>query len=341
MSPSHRILLNLVAALAMAGAAASTVGAAESAPSSPATPESTADTAAALASKASYQERISALESRPTPYDEQLSEAWFGLGTTLQILGEHEEALEALGNALQALRISKGLHDPQQLPVLQQQLVSSQALQQWEELDAAYHLIYYIAQKQFEPGNPLRFDALRQLGKWKLQAATENLLPGNYDEAAQAAVLYRKEISQIDAITGSKDQLATLYFDLAAVEFRQVQTVNEQPLIDFESSSRASTTQTQCQSVRMADGRVSQICSTVEVPNVNVYVVSSQRKSQEINLHLEAMRTAVMEGYYALQDASVPAEQRAILMPQMQQLTGEYNKFINDNTTADNPRLKP
>lgn len=341
MNPSHRILLKFVAALAMAGAAASAVRAADSASPSSITADAAADNAALLASKTSYLQRISQLENRSTPYDEQLTEAWFGLGTTLQTLGEHEEALDALGNALQALRISKGLNDPQQIPVLQQQLVSKEALQQWEALDASYHLIYYIAQKQFEAGTRLRFDALRQLGSWKLHATTDKLLPGYFDEAAEAAVLYRKEISRINAIAGSKTQIATLYFDLAAVEFRQVQTINEQPLIDFESSSRASTTQTQCQPIRLADGRVSQICSTVEVPNVNVYVMSSQRKSQELNLHLEAMRSAVMEGYYALQDASVPLEQRSTLLPEMQRLSGEYNKFINDNTTADNPRLKP
>lgn len=339
-SPHPRLRFTLVAALAAVLATPGIHAAESTASPGPAAIDASAD-AAALASKAAYQQRITELESRATPQDEQLGEAWLGLATALQTLGEHEQAVEALGNALQALRISRGLQDVQQIPVLQLQLVSRQALQQWEELDAAYHLINYIAQRQFEVGSQPRFDALLQLGRWKIRAANENLLSGNIDEAAVAAGLYRSEIDRLEAIGGSKTQLATLYLGLAAAEFHQLQAINEQPLNNFESTSRSTTTQMQCQAIRLADGRVSQLCTTVEVPNVNSYLLSSQRKGQQLGMHLEAMRVAVMEGYYALQDASVPAEARNSLQPEMQRLTSEYNRFINDNTTTDNPRLKP
>jgi hypothetical protein len=73
---------------------------------------------------------------------------------------------------------------------------------------------------------------------------------------------------------------------------------------------------------------------------MNGYLLSSQRKGQELSMHLEAMRAAVMDGYYALQDASVAPEQRNTLLPEMQRLTGEYNKFMQENGSADNPRLQ-
>jgi tetratricopeptide (TPR) repeat protein len=337
MSPCLHLLSALFVSLAVTAAVCPVVGAAE---------VDAAETAAAdaLASKATYEQRISELENRSAPYDSQLSEAYLSLGATLQTLEQHEQALEALGKAMQALRISNGLYDTQQIPVLQQQMASHTALQQWEELDAAYHLVNYIAQKQFKVGDRQRFDALVQLGRWKMKAAVERLLTGNTDEAAVAAELYRKEISRLAAAGASADsklQLATLYFDLAAAEFQQVQTINQLPLAAWESSSRSTTTQMQCVPVRLPDGRVSQVCTAVEVPNVSDYLISSQRKGQELGMHLEAMRTAVMDGYYALQDTGIAGEQRNQLLPEMQRLTSEYNEFINDNTTAANPRLQP
>ncbi len=348
MSPSPCLIFMLVAALALAGLVPTAVRAAETATASPAALDTVADTRSsdtrttdALASKATYEQRVNELANRAAPYDAQLSEAWLGLGTALQTLEQHEEAIEALGNGMQALRISNGLVDPQQIPLLQQQLASYEALQQWEALDAAYHLINYIAQKQYSAGAQPRFDALLQLGRWKLKAASEHLLAGALDEAAVAAELYRKEIGHLQTTgTDNKTQLATYCLELAAAEYIQVEAINQQPLSNFETSTRSSTTQMQCQAVRLADGRVSQICTTVEVPNMNGYLLSSQRKGQELSMHLEAMRAAVMDGYYALQDASVAPEQRNTLLPEMQRLTGEYNKFMQENGSADNPRLQ-
>lgn len=299
---------------------------------------------ATVGMKESYRQRIAELQAGSDRSDPALGEAWLGLGSTLQFLGEDTEAMAAFGEALQSLRIANGLHDASQLPVLQRQLVSQEKLQDWQAVDATVHLMHYITTRQYPPGAAPRFDALRALTLWKQRAAHEKLLGENLDPAAEAATLSSNEIRQLKALpanTGTNLQLAALYLDLATMEFMQARTKWAQPLAAYGLIGSPTAPQMQCQPVRLADGRTSTLCSVQEVPNLNYYQGPNSSKNLDVAGHLVAMEQSVLEAYNLLRNEPGSSPERKALQDRMDQLASDYNHFINEASPRTGTQLRP
>ena len=277
--------------------------------------------------------RIDTLLQQDDPYTGELQESWFELGTTLQALDAHEDAAKAYAAAWQAARISGGLEDPQQLPVLRRLAASHRAAQQWEDADTMAHLIHHISSRAHAPGTAERFEGVLQLGRWKLLAARDALLPDTFSSAWNAAEIYASEIATLEAVDAYPErriQLATLQLERASAEFLLASEIREQPLQEYFVSGQRSTTMLQCTVTRLPDGRAQQICVPVEVPNVDFYVDPSNRKNQEMWRHLDAMRDGVEASYRYLQDEKILVEQRDALLADMQALTETYNRFVTE-----------
>ncbi len=303
------------------------------------------DTDAALAS---YEQLVADLEARPNTFgvDAELSEAYYGLANSLQTLERHEEAVAIFDKALQALRENKGLYDVEQLPVLQSQLDSRQALASWQDVDAGRHLAHLITVKSTAAGTEQRYQTLRELGLWKLRAAEEKLLPNPLDGVKEAVALYRHELEQPGiraAYEGRALSLANLYLDLAALEFLQAKEKLALPITEYVQGGPRTVTETQCQTIQAPDGRGRQVCRSMQVPNMDYFMGLSDRKYDQIHDHLDAMQDAVLEAYAVLlgevetpnRDATVP------LLSEVHRLTGAFNDFVAENARRTGTRIAP
>lgn len=309
----------------------------------PAAPDATL-LATATAERERQAALVAQLQNQPTPDITALGSALLALGESLQVLGQHEEAIAAFEQALQLRRVNFGLYDVAQLPVLQALLESHTALAAWEEVDALHHQRHYIAAKQLGAGADLRVDTLVQLGEWKRQASAAALLDANQLDVADTLQLYRHEIEQaqrLDEAQRNPLQLATLYLDLAKTELMEANQLWERPIVDFDPSGSPSQTQMRCFAVRLADGRVQQICESVEVPNINYYLEPNQRKSVGIYRYLESIQAAVMDAYTVLQDDEQPSDRRDALLAQVQQLAADYNAFVAKAQLQTGTRITP
>jgi hypothetical protein len=283
--------------------------------------------------KALLEARIDTLQQQDDPYTAGLQESWFELGSILQELDAFEEASQAYSSAWQAARISTGLEDPQQLAILRRLASSQRAAQQWEEADTTAHLIHHISSRSYPPGAAERLDAVLQLGRWKLLAARDALLPDSFSSAWNAADIFSSEIARLEALDDYPErriQLATLHLERASAEFLLANEIREQPLQEYFVSGQRSTTMLQCTVTRLPDGRAQQICVPVEIPNLDFYVDPSNRKNQEMWRHLEAMRDGVEASFNYLKDENELVEQRDALLADMQALTETYNSFVTD-----------
>src|SRR5688572_5845069 len=137
MTPSTSVPAFLCGILVIQGVLSSSSTAAENAPGATPLPEAVAivtetpdlpraeaadeqePSAQALVDRDKFAAVIAALESSDDIYGTTASEAYLGYGNALHTLDLDEEALQAYGKALQALRVGNGLYDIQQIPVLQ------------------------------------------------------------------------------------------------------------------------------------------------------------------------------------------------------------------------------
>jgi tetratricopeptide (TPR) repeat protein len=290
--------------------------------------------AQALIDRDTYQQTVATLEARQGVYTMELSEAYVGLGNTLRTLDRHEEAAVAFGKALQSLRISYGLNDLRQLPVLEAVRATHEHLADWDEVDSANHLIFYIAKHSPEADQDLRVKALVNLGRWMRKAEAEELVSGFDANARDLMALYNSEIEHIEGLesyAGRQVHLATLYLDLAATELGEAKRKYEMPLTAFQTpvaGEQRTTTQQSCVTGTDRNGRVVQACTQpMEVPNINYYLTPNLKKSSEIRAHLAGVENTVLQAYRSLQDSPADTTQSE-LIDEVHRLTSEYNDFV-------------
>ncbi|MES2604695.1 MAG: tetratricopeptide repeat protein [Pseudomonadota bacterium] len=295
---------------------------------------------------ASYQQLITELEAGQSSagLDLQLSEAYYGLGISLQTLERHEEAVAAFDKALQAVKEEKGLYDLAQLPMLQAQLDSQQALQAWEAVDAGRHLAHLITVKKPAASIEQRYQTLRELGLWKLKSADEELLPNSLADAKEAAQLYRHELERpTDRAEYQRSPLsmANLYLDLAAIEFLLASKKLALPLSAYVTGGQRTITQMYCETIATPDGRGRQVCRNIQMPNLDYFMSLTDRKYEQIWDHLDAMEEAVLEAYKVLLPA-VETERRdeaLQLLSEVHRMTSASNDFVAANARRGATRI--
>jgi tetratricopeptide (TPR) repeat protein len=292
----------------------------------------------AVPALAAWQQLIDTLRASQNPInvDAQLSEAYAGLGNSLQTLEQHADAIAAYDQALQLLRENKGLYTLDQLPVLQARLESSQALANWQEVDAGRQLAWLITMKNPDTSSELRYQTLRELGLWKLRAAEEDLLPNSLEDAREMSELYRQQLAQPDlraAYQGRALSLANVYLDLAALEFLQAKQQLELPLSSFGVNGQRTVSEMFCESIPTPDGRMRQVCRNVQVPNMDYFMSLSDRRYGATWDHLNAMEDAVLEAWKVLLPEVETQNRDAALtlLTEVHRLTDTFNDFVAKN----------
>jgi tetratricopeptide (TPR) repeat protein len=288
----------------------------------------------ALIDRDSYERIINEIKSNSgqDAYSNELSEAYLNLAATHFSLGDFDKAAETYDQALQIIRISTGLNSLQQLPVLQVLLETGEARSDWQGVDTNAHLIFHINRRNFPAGDSRRVEALIQLGTWKLKAASEDLLRGFRDMTKEAADLYSNEIRQLELLDdyeGKNLNLASLYLGVARSNIALARNISEKPLRYYSTGQPRTITTQRCRIVRLTNGTVTQICETVQVPNMQ-YTNPSIRKNQEISITLATIRRAITNSIEVLKEEK-SGELRDQLFFEMQETTEAYNAFVTKN----------
>jgi len=303
----------------------------------PLSPEQQQKIQQALSNREQYTQLINQLEleAGADAYRPELRQAYMDLGLSLQILEQHDAATEAFDKALQSVRISDGLNSPLQLPMLQELYNSNLANADWEAVDLYAHLKYYVARKSFAAGHETRLSALQQMGKWKLKAENENLLSEYSNAIGSAIASYEKEIELLQTmpLEGNNLTLATLYLGEAELKMRLARQIYDRPLTEYQTPGRErSTTTTRCFFVRLANGSVTQMCETIEVPQLDFYTVPNEIKLREISTNLKDIREALVRAFSLLQIEMEQPGKRDELLAEMNQITESYNSFVTDHS---------
>ncbi|MEZ5502533.1 MAG: hypothetical protein R3E50_07650 [Halioglobus sp.] len=143
-----------------------------------------------------YAAAIQELESSEGAYAEALPESLFSLARNLQSQGRHEEAIKLFKRGAHLTRINEGLYCPQQIPLVQGEIASYIASENYTLADERQSYLYRV-EMQLESGDA-RTLALLQQAKWQYSAYQLGLSgPQGYTRLMNMWELYRQALDDV------------------------------------------------------------------------------------------------------------------------------------------------
>jgi hypothetical protein len=150
-----------------------------------------------------YAEAITEIESSDGAYAEDLSESLYGLALSLQSQGRHAEAITLFRRGIHLTRINEGLYCPQQIPLLQGEIASHIAAQDYALADERQHYLYRVQMRSLGSGDALT-EALIQQAKWQYTAYQLDQGPQAYTHLMSMHDLYQQAMQDVVAREGEK-----------------------------------------------------------------------------------------------------------------------------------------
>ena len=138
-----------------------------------------------------YQNAIEEIESSQGAYAGGLSESLYSLALSLQSQGRHAEAIKLFRRGVHLTRINEGLYCPQQIPLLQGEIASHIAAQNYALADERQHYLYRVQMRSLGSGDALT-DALMQQAKWQYNAYQLDQGPQAYTHLMAMRDLYQQ-----------------------------------------------------------------------------------------------------------------------------------------------------
>lgn len=145
-----------------------------------------------------YASAIAAIESDRGAYAAELSEPLLGLALQLQSQGRHRQAIALFRRGIHLTRVNEGLYCVQQIPLLQGEIASNLAIQDYAMADERQNYLYRVQTRSIEAGDALT-DALMQQAQWQYDAYQLGLGPHGYLRLVNMTELYRQALRNVAA----------------------------------------------------------------------------------------------------------------------------------------------
>ncbi|MCB1689653.1 MAG: tetratricopeptide repeat-containing protein [Halioglobus sp.] len=164
-----------------------------------------------------YNRTIKELESREGAYGASLPESMLGLARTLQAQGRHDEAIEVYKRSVHLTRINEGLYCQQQIPLLQGEIDSHKALQNYAQADERQNYLYRVQTHSIGSSTEL-VAAYMDQAEWQYEAYQLRLGQNDYERLIDMTELYRVAFNDVVTREGeySPNLLPPLYGMLQA-----------------------------------------------------------------------------------------------------------------------------
>ena len=127
-----------------------------------------------------YLDEIHRLEVTYGPHHEAIGESLISLSKLYETQGDKLKRRDTLKQALQIHRLNYGLHNKEQLPIIEQLIANNIDLQDWQALDRNYDYLYWINRRIHGVNSLELLPVLNRLLEWKLKVVKEGLF-GNPD----------------------------------------------------------------------------------------------------------------------------------------------------------------
>ncbi|MDZ7783015.1 MAG: hypothetical protein U5K56_08845 [Halioglobus sp.] len=188
-----------------------------------------------------YEARIAAIETRQGAYGTELSESLLGLGMALQAEERHAEAVALFKRGVHLARINDGLYSKQQIPLLQAEIASHIAIDNYEQADKRQRYLYRVQTSGMDSGmeGESLTEAFMQHASWQYEAYRLGIGEQDYTRLMNMWDTYRLALNDIIAREGetSGELLPPLYGMLQAqylIADYNLQQESQQSMDDLE-----------------------------------------------------------------------------------------------------------
>lgn len=169
-----------------------------------------------------YERAIQDIQKSHGAYYEPIGEELIGLGLTYKNLGQYNQAIEAFNRSLYINRINHGLHNLEQLPLLDLVIETNTLLGDWEALDQNFHYLYWVYRRTYGENDPRLLPVIDRLGRWHLNAYTLESDPIPFKHLLAADTLYHDAVNIIETNYGQYDpRLINPLYGIALTNFKK------------------------------------------------------------------------------------------------------------------------
>ena len=160
-----------------------------------------------------YSEKVLLLETSEGVYNSELTEELIGLGKAYSDLGNHQNALSIFTRALHIKRINEGLHNINQLPLLELIIDANTNLQNFEELNKNYSYLLWIYDRNYDLNDLRRAPVYTRAANWHIAAYDAEPSRETSQHLVIAANLYGQatNLLQVTDNKGDAELISSLY----------------------------------------------------------------------------------------------------------------------------------
>ena len=138
------------------------------------------------------KERLRQLELEHGPYHSSIAENLLRQAQVYFVLGQHQQARNATQHALEVQRISAGLYDKGQIPIVEQLIRVNKELKTWETVDTNYRFLYWLYRRAYGENSAELITVLELFINWKLDALNYGLLTSREALVKDALIAARR-----------------------------------------------------------------------------------------------------------------------------------------------------
>ncbi|MBO6659000.1 MAG: hypothetical protein JJ934_19060 [Pseudomonadales bacterium] len=283
--------------------------------------------------QAAREAAIIDLQSNLGVYSPELQEAYSDFGAFYREIEDYESAVEMYSEALQVARINTGLQSEQQLPIIEELVVTNTRQKDWQAVDDLKHLNYQIVRRLYEPDDESYLEAMQAFGSWKLRVIRENILDlpprGILNTATDLSEFYERELSRIESQPSVvPESLLTMIYGKTQADLTLARSVAGTPYTAFQGNASRYVTETRCRNVRR-NGQVVRDCVQVQVENPRYRQSQRDAKNFALGRYVKRIESSIERlRIIRATNRDLSASEIAMLDTQIAELSTESDQIL-------------
>jgi hypothetical protein len=142
------------------------------------------------------------------------------LAETQSLIGEYENAIDSLKEALQVSRINNGLYHYSQIEILDELIVNEALMKNWGAVNSFYDLEEHLFRRLFEPTDARLEVGLEKITAWHIGAVNEDIDNNTQEHLTKVQELLTIRLDVVENLLGNDNaRYDYLLSNLAYVEF--------------------------------------------------------------------------------------------------------------------------
>jgi tetratricopeptide (TPR) repeat protein len=180
-----------------------------------------------------YADQVTKLEAENGAYNDDLVEELISLGQAYTNLGDHQNALDIYSRSLHINRVNQGLHNINQLPILDLIIKSNTALNNFDELVKNYSYMIWVNDRNYKMNDMRRVPAYIRAANWHMEAYDLTQPPSSLQHLIIATNFFSKAADIIETSKGPSDpELIQSLYGIVNANFELIEPYGFIPNID-------------------------------------------------------------------------------------------------------------